>query len=362
MAGLIKSWEATREGPDRDYLIGPDDVLTISVMSLREPGQATELTRSVSKDGLVNLPLIDDIKVGGSSPRELEARITLAYQGKFLRDPNVTLSVTEYRSAPVVVTGAVRAPGVYYLQHNRSSILEIMALADGLTEAAGDSLIIVRGRRPATEGSRTPASEHNPDADLFAVAPPPAVDDVAAGSPMMADTGLESAPTLGDSLAGDTADADPDMIAIDLDRLLGEGDTRLNATISGGDIISVPPRKRHYVYVLGYVQAPGALELDDEPNIRALQAVARAGGLSGSARANNCYLITERTGKRQVIDVDLTKTARGVRPPVLMEPGDSLVVGSDWLAKFAEFVRPSVGFSAAASTTTGGSSSSTTGN
>jgi len=41
--------------------------------------------------------------------------------------------------------------------------------------------------------------------------------------------------------------------------------------------------------------------------------------------------------------VDLTKIARGVRPPLYMEPGDTLVVGSSTIAKLSEFIRPSVG-------------------
>jgi hypothetical protein len=41
--------------------------------------------------------------------------------------------------------------------------------------------------------------------------------------------------------------------------------------------------------------------------------------------------------------VDLTKIARGVRPPLYVEPGDTLVVGSSAIAKMSEFLRPSVG-------------------
>jgi protein involved in polysaccharide export with SLBB domain len=136
------------------------------------------------------------------------------------------------------------------------------------------------------------------------------------------------------------------MIEVDIDRLVGEGDIRLNATVLGGDIITVGARKKSFVYVLGYVQTPGSFEIEESARIDALQAVARAGGLAAAARAQNSFLVTERGGARRIIDVDLTKIARGVRPPVHMVPGDTLIVGSGFFAKLGEFIKPSVGVGA----------------
>ncbi|MCX7591435.1 MAG: hypothetical protein N2255_07385, partial [Kiritimatiellae bacterium] len=140
-----------------------------------------------------------------------------------------------------------------------------------------------------------------------------------------------------------------ETITVDLRRLLEEGDVRMNAPIRGGDIVSVPPRKHDCIYVLGYVQRPGAFELKGTEPLDALQAVALAGGLSSAARAQNSVLITQGPKGRQIVPVDLTKIARGVRPPLYLEPGDTLVVGSGFFAKLGEFVR--VGASATYSPT-----------
>jgi len=143
----------------------------------------------------------------------------------------------------------------------------------------------------------------------------------------------------------------PDIITVDLRDLLDSGDVRLNVPIYGSDIVSIPPRRQDFVYVLGYVQRPGSFELRGKKEVEALQAVAMAGGLSMAARAQNTVLIREEGYGREVISVDLTKIARGSRPPVYMQAGDTLIVGSGFFAKLAEFIRPSV--SAGASLTPG---------
>jgi protein involved in polysaccharide export with SLBB domain len=107
----------------------------------------------------------------------------------------------------------------------------------------------------------------------------------------------------------------------------------------------VPPRKKQLVYVLGYVQRPGALEIPHGERMEALQAVAMAGGLSSAARAQNSTLITEQDGERKNIRVDLTSIKLGKSPPVTLAPGDILIVGSSAFAKLAQFIQFSVGSS-----------------
>jgi len=359
---LLTAWEKRRSSADRDYLVGTDDVLEIGVLSLDTPGETTVLTRSVRHDGMVGLPLIGDIEVAGVSPRQLEDVIVNAYKGRYIKEPGVTVKVSEYRSAPVVVTGAVSHPGIYYLRHNNSTVLEVLGDADGLSPAAGDELIIVRNpkqeagaatNRPPEqkdEKEDEPGPEETPEKPavlpIVSVSP-----ESVGGNPLMADSGLASASPPEPEPEPETAAAapTPEMIKVNLKDLLVDGDIRMNVTIERGDIITVPPRQTQFVYVLGYVQRPGSFELTSTERMRALQAVAMAGGLSSTARAQNSYLISEKGGSRKVIDVDLTKIARGVRPPLYLEAGDTLIVGSGMIAKLAEFIRPSIGASASLS-------------
>lgn len=420
LARALAEWDRERGREIVDYNIGADDELRIEILALKTPGEIEVLKPVVGKDGTISLPLTGVLSVEGLTARQAEARIADAYRGRFLKDPQIVVSVSQFRSSPVVVTGAVAKPGLFFLRQNRSSVLEILSDAGGVSPAAGRLLFIVRrggGERdnqtdlPLRE-ALDPSSAPETDAPDSSAAPeaPPAdnretdAEEVAAGSDAGDDseasaaaerdaepapssfwarlfrrgsagtqvaetdppeeaqeaaieadgTGREHVEDLADLPAdvaavvaeSEAADEQPDVVVVDLEHLLDQGDIRLNVPVFGGDIISLPPRRREYVYVLGYVQAPGAVELRDPRGVEALQAVAMAGGLSPTARAQNSFLIRQDELGRRVIDVDLTKIARGTRPPLFMKAGDTLVIGSSFMAKLSELIRPSVGASA----------------
>jgi len=314
LAAILADLDLDRTKPDRDYSLGPDDILEIGILALDEPEAITTLSRTVGEDGTVVLPLVGDVKVAGLNTPDATAHIAKQYAGKYLKNPQVSVSILEYRSAPVVITGAVGKPGMYYLRDNQSSVLEILATAGGLTEEAGDSLLIVRKQKEA------PAEDQ-------------AVE--------------EPAPETEAEETGEAAEKSAQqVITVDLKGLLDDGDIRMNVAVTGGDIMSVPPRRQDFFYVLGYVNKPGAFEVRSHRRVRAMQAVAMAGGLSSAARAQNSFLIREKAGVREVTPVDLTKIARGAASPVYLNAGDTLVIGSGVLAKLGEFIKPSVGASA----------------
>ena len=371
LATILAEWERQKDSVDVDYTLGPDDVLVVGILSLDAPERVTSLTRTISKDGTVTLPLIGAVTCVGMTARDFQKRVIEAYNGRFLKNPQVDVAVSLYRSAPVVVTGAVGKPGVYYLTHNRSSVLEVLSLANGLTDGSGDNLLIVRKRQgtaPPVASASAPApvaapapepwtGSHIADlvaamaeaegeaADLANPAPPPEspIAELAVADPPVADPPAATS----NELAAAAADAqdeialNADLITVDLRQLLDKGDMRLNLDIVGGDIVTVPPGRKEFVYVLGYVQRPGAFELESRKRVRALQAVAMAGGLSGAARAQHSFLIIDKPGGRKVVPIDLTKIARGSRPPVYMESGNTLVIGSSMGGKLAEFIKPS---------------------
>ncbi len=391
LAQILTEWERQKQSVDEDYTLGSDDVMTIGVLALDAPDQVSELTRTISKDGTITLPLVGALPCAGMTARQFQNHVIAAYKGNYLQDPQVDVAVTEYRSAPVVVTGAVGQPGVYYLRHNQSSVLEVLSMADGLSTAAGNDLLIVRRRAPAEgEGGETAdgsgaANAPSPDVEPLpaSLAPVEDVPEPWTGSHIVelvaaleaeeaaeqakedvdesieavveqvvaAADEMDDAGGADDAAGNDLAGLETDLITVDLEGLLDDGDIRLNLPVVGGDIVTVPPGRQEYVYVLGYVQRPGAFELNDRKRVRALQAVAMAGGLSGAARAQNSFLIIDNPTGRQVVSVDLTKIARGQRPPIYMETGYTLVIGSGFFARMAEFIRPSV--SAGASLTPG---------
>lgn len=125
-AGLLAQ-EAIKE----DYVIGTEDVLSISVW--KEP----ELSVSqlvVRPDGKISLPLVNDIQASGQTPKQLQSRITEKLK-EFVASPNVNVTVIKVLSHSVSVVGQVNKPGLYTLG-SPTTVLDILARVGGLTEIA----------------------------------------------------------------------------------------------------------------------------------------------------------------------------------------------------------------------------------
>jgi polysaccharide export outer membrane protein len=121
-----------------DYRVGGLDVLEIEVFG------AEALTRSVrvSESGEITLPLIGRVRAAGFTVSELETEIARRLQENYLENPQVTVFVKEYMSQRITVEGAVREPGIYSLT-GRTSLLQVIALSNGLDELANPKGIVV---------------------------------------------------------------------------------------------------------------------------------------------------------------------------------------------------------------------------
>jgi len=128
------------------YQIGPEDVLEISVW--KNP----ELSRTVPvrPDGKVSLPLVNDIQASGLTPIDLRDQVT-AKLSEYIPAPEVSVIVREVHSRKVTVAGAVKLPGRYELK-STMTVLEVIALAQGLTDfASKDRIVILRQNGQKTE-------------------------------------------------------------------------------------------------------------------------------------------------------------------------------------------------------------------
>lgn len=112
---------------DPNYVIGPQDVLDISVW--KEP----ELTRAVPvrPDGKISMPLLNDVQAAGKTPLQLSADITAGLK-KFVTDPQVTVIVTTINSQRVFILGEVNRAGAYPLLPNMT-VLQALSSAGGFT-------------------------------------------------------------------------------------------------------------------------------------------------------------------------------------------------------------------------------------
>src|ERR1700758_4736587 len=122
---------------DPNYVIGPQDVLDISVW--KEP----ELTRAVPvrPDGKISMPLLNDVQAAGLTPIQLAANITAGLK-KFVTDPQVTIIVTQINSQRVYILGEVTRAGAYPLLPNMT-VLQALSHGGGFTQFANLKKIYV---------------------------------------------------------------------------------------------------------------------------------------------------------------------------------------------------------------------------
>src|ERR1700756_4655017 len=122
---------------DPNYVIGPQDVLDISVW--KEP----ELTRAVPvrPDGKISMPLLNDVQAAGLTPIQLAANITAGLK-KFVTDPQVTIIVKQINSQRVYILGEVTRAGAYPLLPNMT-VLQALSHGGGFTQFANLKKIYV---------------------------------------------------------------------------------------------------------------------------------------------------------------------------------------------------------------------------
>jgi polysaccharide export outer membrane protein len=120
-----------------DYVIGPDDVLAI--VFWRDRDMSAEVV--VRPDGLISLPLLNDVQAAGLTPDALRAKV-LGEAKRYIEDPTVSVVVKEVRSRKVFITGNVERPGPYVLS-GAMTVVQLIAMAGGVREYADSSHIII---------------------------------------------------------------------------------------------------------------------------------------------------------------------------------------------------------------------------
>jgi polysaccharide export outer membrane protein len=120
-----------------EYLIGPEDVLNISVWK----NDAISRTVPVRPDGKVTLPLLNDIQAAGFTPMQFRD-LLIQRLTEYMPTPEVSVIVVDPRSFKVSVMGEVPKPGRYELR-SRTSVLDMIALAGGLSQFASRTKIFV---------------------------------------------------------------------------------------------------------------------------------------------------------------------------------------------------------------------------
>lgn len=129
------------------YVLAPGDQVAVSVFG--EPDLSVEFT--LGDSGELNYPFLGVIRVAGLTIPELEKRIADGLRGDYLIDPDVTVSITQYR--PFYLNGEINRPGGYPYQPGLT-LEKALALAGGLSPRAARNKIVVKRARDSS-GSET---------------------------------------------------------------------------------------------------------------------------------------------------------------------------------------------------------------
>lgn len=224
------------------YRVQPQDVLRIIVFEhpeLTNPsGTANELSgRVVNSDGRFFFPFVGAVEAAGRTVQDIQ---TTLVQGlaRVIRDPQIDVSVLQYRGQRVVVAGEVRTPGAQALTDVPPSVAEAVAQAGGVTAEADLSQVTV------TRGNRS--------------------------------------------------------VPVDLYAYYYEGRTAQNLRLEPGDVVNVPDRRFNKVFVLGEVNRPNSLVMP-RGRLTLAEALSDSGGVNPlSANSGQVYVIRDGGQKPQI--------------------------------------------------------------
>lgn len=241
--------------------IGAGDLLEMSVFDTPEFSGKLR----VSNQGDISIPLIGSLHVAGLKADEAQALIRQKLiAGGFLKDPQVTVFVSEYATQNVAILGEVKNPGIYpaFGSHH---LLDYISLAQGLTPMASTRVTVTHAghddgpQQVKMTAGATPKAENNPE-------------------------------------------------------------------ILPGDTIFV--ERTGVVYVVGDVARPGGFPMDHDEQLTILQAVALAQGTNATAAKGSAKLIRTTAAGRQEMPVNLKKILTAKAADLPLQDNDILFVPS----------------------------------
>ncbi len=239
--------------------IGAGDLVEMSVFDTPELSGKLRVNNS----GDIILPLVGSIHVAGLTADAMQSLIRKKFiDGKYVKDPQVTVFVTEYATQGVSVLGEVKTPGIYpaFGTHN---LVDYISLAGGLTPLAGSNITI-------THVSHPDDPEHVK------------ISSSAASRPLN------------------------------------------NPEIVPGDSIFV--EKTGLIYVIGDVVRPGGFPMDHDDHLTILQAIALAQGTTYTSKQGSTIIIRTTPKGHEEIPVDLKKILEAKALDQLLQDNDILYV------------------------------------
>ena len=279
---------------DSGYVLGPDDQIVIHAIDSPEISDKPFL---VGMNGNITLPLVDRVQAGGLTVEQFETELNTRLK-KYMHDPQVSVTVKEFRSQPVSVFGAVTKPGVIQLR-GRKTLYEVLSMAGGPTGSAGSSLTVTRRR----ENGEIPLA------------------------------GAKIDPT------GQFSTAE-----LNVQEILVGKNPAVNIEIKPNDTISVSEASANMIYVVGDVEHGGAFTLGGRQRLSVLRALSLAGGLGRTAKPQHARIIRGSPGeaKPEEIAVNIKQMLNGKAEDLVLLPQDVLVIPTSSRKVFTTSYVPSI--------------------
>jgi polysaccharide biosynthesis/export protein len=259
-----------------NYVLGPNDQFLI-----RAPGveEINDRPFRIDSEGFVNLPLIGRLRAGGLSLQQLEAELVKRLR-EFFVNPQVVVTMSQFRSEPVFFVGQFRTPGIYPLQ-GRRTLVEMLSSVGGLQPNASRHIRVTRRSEYGT------------------IPLPNAVDD---------------------------PEKKISAVEISMGSLRENVNPAEDIVLQPYDVISV--ERAELVYINGEVGKVGGIELGERDSVSIAQALTMAGGFGPNANRGKVRILRPilNTDRRAAIDVDVSRVLQGKDNDVPLLPNDMLYV------------------------------------
>ena len=267
-----------------NYVLGPNDQFLI-----RAPGveEINDRPFRIDAEGFVNLPLIGRLRVGGLTQQQLEAELVRRLR-EYIVNPQVIVTMSQFRSEPVFFVGLFQRPGIYPLQ-GRRTLVEMLSSIGGLQANASRHIKITRR------------------AEYGTIPLPNAVDD---------------------------PEKKISWVEIGMGSLRENVNPAEDIVLQPFDVVSV--ERAELVYINGEVGKVGGIELGERDSVSVAQALTMAGGFSRDANRGKVRILRPilNTDRRAAIDVDVNRVLEGKDNDVPVLPNDVLFVPRSYTRTF----------------------------
>ncbi|MAS94151.1 MAG: hypothetical protein CMO55_13225 [Verrucomicrobiales bacterium] len=267
------------QAPSGAYRVGPGDILDIEIA---EDADSRAKAR-VLPDGMLYYNVAQGINAKGKTLHEISTQLSHQLKDDYV-NPIVTVNVADADSQRFWMLGQVQTPGTY-------PIKKPTTLIDAISSGGG-----LLSNRDGVEVSNPEAAD------------------------------LERAILIRNG----------NLLPVNFDKLIREGDMSQNVYVKGGDYIFVPSLTGRSIYVLGAVNRPGPVFYERGATV--VSAVAAAGGPNVEAIVTKALIIRGGTHNPKVAVVNLRSIMKGNEPDLAIEGGDILWVPKSPWSKLDDYL------------------------